>query len=406
MRAVLRLRLDLADGRTADARTALAMLEAQDAGIGRLQPVRVAECYVVLHELDQAMAWIDRALAGDPENWQALALAARVHLRKRRPERALDAAVASLSLVYHQPVIHFVMGRALVARGDTVRAESALLTAIAQMPGLVPAHNALARLYLRKLGRPADALHHRNIAAGLRFRQSKATPSQATPSSAAAPASPERVPAVTIPFVHRDGPGADPARDVVVVAGLPRSGTSMLMQLLHAGGVPVLTDGLRVADSDNPLGYFEYEPATRLATDASWLALARGKVVKLALPLVRYLPAGESYRLLIIERDLAEVIASQRKMLDRLDRSGASVGPEILAAEYVRQREQVRRWLERRPEVAVLPLNYAEILADPRRAAETIGAFLGRPFADASAAAAVDPSLRRQGATFDPVSNS
>ncbi len=172
----------------------------------------------------------------------------------------------------------------------------------------------------------------------------------------------------------------------------------MLMQLLHAGGVEPLTDGLRVADSDNPRGYYEFEPATRLARDKSWLPAARGKAVKLALPLVIHLPPGESYRLIVIERDPREVIASQRAMLERLGRShdGAALDDDRLAAEYRRQRDRLRLWLDRRPGVAVLPVRYESILADRQGTAEHIALFLGRDFDAEAAAQAVDPMLRRQ----------
>ena len=170
----------------------------------------------------------------------------------------------------------------------------------------------------------------------------------------------------------------------------------MLMQLLHNGGIPALTDGQRVADDDNPRGYFEYEPATNLSRDATWVPNAHGKVVKLALPLVQRLPAGELYRLLIIDRDLREVVASQRKMLERLGRGGANLSDEALMREYERQRDRVAAWLNRRPEIAVLPVRYEQVLADSLKVSGEIAGFLGRPFQIQAAAAAVDPSLRRQ----------
>jgi hypothetical protein len=143
-------------------------------------------------------------------------------------------------------------------------------------------------------------------------------------------------------------------------------------------------------------GCLEFEPATNLARDVSWLNLARGKVVKLALPLLPHLPGGEAYRILIIDRDPAEVIASQRAMLKRLGRAGASLDDASLAAEYRRQRERVLRWLSGRPEVAVLPLRYGSVLSDPSGAAFRVASFLGNLFDDGAAAAAIDPSLRRQ----------
>jgi hypothetical protein len=168
------------------------------------------------------------------------------------------------------------------------------------------------------------------------------------------------------------------------------------MQLLAAGGMEPLTDGLRVPDPDNPRGYLEFEPATNLARDVSWLPLARGKVVKLALPLLPHLPGGEAYRILIIERDAAEVIASQRAMLKRLGRAGASLDDVSLAAEYRRQRERILRWLGARPEVAVLPLGYGAVLSDPQGTAFRVASFLGGSFDGDAAAGAIDPALRRQ----------
>jgi predicted AlkP superfamily phosphohydrolase/phosphomutase len=388
LRAVLRLELDLADERFDEAREALGALEdmAGEAhpGVARF----LGQAYTQLRDDAQAEVWLVRALEHDPDDWHVLALLARLHLRARRFARALDAASASLALLYFQPVMHYVMGRSLLGLGDVEGAERSLRTAALQSPGLVPAHEALARLYERRLNRPADADRHRLIASDLRKRARR-------------PNAVERVAEVsaTLPFPERTGPPADPVRDVVVVAGLPRSGTSMLMQILHAGGVAPLTDGLRAADTDNLRGYFEFEPATRLAGDASWLPQARGRAVKLVLPLVVHLPRGEVYRIVLIERDVHEVIASQHAMLERLGRQaeGAALDDTALADAYRRQRERVRSWLEMRPEVAVLALRYETVLADPRGTAERIGTFLGHPNWNAvAAAAAIAPELRHQ----------
>jgi hypothetical protein len=172
----------------------------------------------------------------------------------------------------------------------------------------------------------------------------------------------------------------------------------MMMQVLRAGGVEPLTDGRRVADEDNPRGYFEFEPATRLARDASWLPEARGKVVKLALPLLVHLPPTEAYRIVLIERDPREVIASQGRMLDRLARrhEGAALDDAALAGEFRRQRERVRRWLDDSPRLAILPLRFDQVLADPRGTSARLARFLGRPFDVDAAASAVAPDLHRQ----------
>src|SRR5512134_4034770 len=102
---------------------------------------------------------------------------------------------------------------------------------------------------------------------------------------------------------------------ITVVTGLPRAGTSLVMQMLVAGGVPILVDGARPADADNPRGYLEFAPVKRLREDASWLPRARGRAVKVVVPLVCDLPPSERYRVLLVERDVREVLASQRTML-------------------------------------------------------------------------------------------
>src|SRR5947209_18564630 len=111
--------------------------------------------------------------------------------------------------------------------------------------------------------------------------------------------------------------------EIVIVSGLPRSGTSLMMQMLEAGGLEVVTDGIRAADTDNPRGYYEFERVKKIKTDAAWLPGARGKAVKMVSQLLYDLPAGEAYRILFMDRDLDEVLASQEKMLARLGRSAA-----------------------------------------------------------------------------------
>src|SRR5260221_40938 len=107
------------------------------------------------------------------------------------------------------------------------------------------------------------------------------------------------------------------ANSIVVVSGLPRSGTSLMMAMLQAGGVPVLSDGLRAPDADNPNGYFEFEPVKQLRTDHTWLASAQGKALKVVVPLLFHFPELFDCRVLFMERNLDEVIASQLAMLAR-----------------------------------------------------------------------------------------
>ena len=104
---------------------------------------------------------------------------------------------------------------------------------------------------------------------------------------------------------------------IVVVSGLPRSGTSLMMQMLQAGGMPLLIDDLRPADTDNPNGYWEYEPVKRLQQDNSWIPQAEGKAVKVVSALLQYLPPQHTYKIIFMQRPMQEVLASQTVMLER-----------------------------------------------------------------------------------------
>lgn len=185
-----------------------------------------------------------------------------------------------------------------------------------------------------------------------------------------------------------------PSDPVTIVSGLPRSGTSMLMQMVVAAGIPALTDGIRTADEDNPNGYFEFEPVKRTRHDPSWLNQARGKVVKMVHILLADLPPGYEFQVILMERDLEEVLASQFRMLSRTGRPG-HVPPETLQRLYAAQLETVRRGLDARPGTRWIEMNYNRILASPAEECARLAAFLGRPDAAARMAGVVDASLYR-----------
>src|SRR5215218_5083227 len=151
--------------------------------------------------------------------------------------------------------------------------------------------------------------------------------------------------------------------ELVVVSGLPRSGTSLMMQMLAAGGVPPLTDHIRVPDTDNPRGYFEFERVKQVKADAAWLPEARGRVVKMVSQLLYDLPPTERYRVVFMERDLDEVLESQEKMLARL---GRRPEPRAEMARAFRVHlDRLHRWLAAQPNFAVVRAGYADVVARP-----------------------------------------
>ena len=182
---------------------------------------------------------------------------------------------------------------------------------------------------------------------------------------------------------------------VTVVSGLPRSGTSLAMQMIHAGGIPALTDGQRTSDDSNPRGYFELERVKQLKQDKSWLDEAAGKVVKVIHLLLAELPDDRPYRVVFMQRDLREVVQSQATMLARSGRAGGQLAPERLIAVYEQQLKTVEQWLAARPNFSVLRVPYAQLVSDPAGVVPAVNAFLGGTLDEARMRAAVDPGLHR-----------
>lgn len=168
-----------------------------------------------------------------------------------------------------------------------------------------------------------------------------------------------------------------------------------MMQMLAAGGVPPLHDGLRAADRDNPRGYFEFAPARNLRADASWLPEAQGRALKLVAQLLPWLPATAGTKIIWMERDLDEVLASQSVMLDRLQAPGARLGPAELRRVFVRQIEQVEAALRER-KLPLLKITYHSCLTEAPKVARRLAKFLELELDEPAMVAAVDPNLYRQ----------
>lgn len=164
---------------------------------------------------------------------------------------------------------------------------------------------------------------------------------------------------------------------VTVVSGLPRSGTSLMMQMLEAGGMPVLVDGVREPDPDNPRGYYEFEPVKRTRYDSKWLECAKGRAVKVIYALLRDLPPGYQYRVILMHREPEEVLSSQAIMLRRMGTTGSIIPPDRLAAAFATDLSAVLEELRGRPEFQILHVEYRECLCDPGAVAARLSAFLG-----------------------------
>lgn len=184
---------------------------------------------------------------------------------------------------------------------------------------------------------------------------------------------------------------------ITVVSGLPRSGTSMMMKMLEAGGIPPVTDNLRTADEDNPKGYYEFERVKQLPKgDVAWLPDAQGKVVKVIAALLPHLPGPYRYRVVFMQREMSEVLASQRQMLIRRGEDPNKIPDDVIAKLFEKHLKQVNDWVAQQSNVERLDVNYNAMLKDPAPYITQINAFLGGQLNTHKMAEVVDPALHRQ----------
>jgi len=186
------------------------------------------------------------------------------------------------------------------------------------------------------------------------------------------------------------------AETITIVSGLPRSGTSMMMKMLKAGGMQLLTDESRAPDEDNPKGYYEFEKVKQLDHDQSWLDDAKGKAVKIISDLLRYLPRDYAYKVVFMERRMEEILDSQRQMLIRRGEPSDAVSDEAMASIFSKHLQLVKAWIREQPNLNVLYVSYNEIVERPIEQVRRIKQFLDGSLNTDRMVNVVDPSLHRQ----------
>jgi predicted AlkP superfamily phosphohydrolase/phosphomutase/Tfp pilus assembly protein PilF len=368
--------------------------------------LQIGDLYLRLGRSRAARQVYEKALAIDPDNAHAHLRLCRIALRRKKFSVAAQSALDALQRIYRYPLAHFLLGLALTGMKEFERAAEAFRAAISFNPNFPEAHVRLAALLDKQLGDAESAREHQRLARRMRKGMSRTRhqvfPCDSIPRpSVAQPV--ENAPMVSTP---PDNPltAAEPPPEIpplekslIVVTGLPRSGTSMLMQMLAAGGMSVVSDGLREADEDNPRGYLEFEPVKNLLTDSKWLLEGRGRAIKILAPLLAALPPGLACRVILSERDLDEVLDSQERMLVRRNQPLAAT-PErrwMLKDEYERTLGRVKAMLTQRPGTQLLIVEHGDAISDPHVTAEKVNKFLGGGLDVAKMAAAVDPTLHR-----------
>ena len=184
---------------------------------------------------------------------------------------------------------------------------------------------------------------------------------------------------------------------IIVVSGLPRSGTSLMMKMLEAAGLELLVDDVRQADEDNPKGYYELEAVKQMKTGATdWLAGASGKAVKIVVPLLRHLPESYTYKVLFMRRAMPEVLASQKKMLERRGKETDAVSDEMLAKIFEKQLVGTQKWMRASSNIEVLEVAFTDLLAGSSQAFSSIAELLEMDLDLTAMQRVVDPQLYRQ----------
>lgn len=362
-------------------------------------PLLIARTLFGLGRVREAEFEFERAARVDPTSGVPHQGLAQALLRQRRWEEAAGAALTAVGYQFNLPVAHFTLGRALCHLGLTDRAEEAFRTAVSLPAPVWEAHRWLASLLAAQPGREAEAAQHRERARELQARGAAAAEALRGPRPLPVQKEvAEAAPAGSATETLTDE--ALPPTEFVLVSGLPRSGTSLVMQMLVAAGCPILTDEARVADADNPAGYLEWEGAKQLGSRPELINAARGKVVKIVSPLLPLLPQRHRYRIVFLRRPLRQVAFSQARMIAR--RKGAAEPGQAELDAMERRLEKHLRWtteqLARLPNVDWLEVDYPQLVAAPADWARRIAEFCQLEASDETVArmcAAVRSELHR-----------
>ena len=372
---------------------ALALLEevrGRDPTFGGLRE-QLSRTLLKLRRWDEAESTARDVLALDPGYAPAWAIVARCQLHRGEDEACIENSLEAIDLEFNSPRAHLNLGLALARQEKWKDAALALRNTIKLAPAYIPSYRFLAQV-LNKMGLADESRTCMAQAKTMRQRANDDAVARHTRVHAAAG---ERA-AARAARAPKPAPRPIEPLDLLLVSGLPRSGTSLMMQILQAGGIPVLTDGQRAADEDNPEGYWEWEKIKTLPKDPGILKQAEGKAVKVISALLPALPRAHRYKLIFMTRPADQVVASQFAMLERQGQS-----PQHEAAHLAKIQEEhsakLRKAFQTIDRLAWIEVSYPDLVADPAATIAKVADFLGDRFHNTSrVTAVVRPKLHRQ----------
>ena len=316
---------------------------------------KIAKCYMKFGKRDKAQEALDKGKSVDYENAQIHFLQGLLSFHNEDLAVAIESFLTSIGLEYNNFRAHRFLGACLYKSGQYEEAAAALEVTLKMHPENNISRSTLIDIYKIYLDDVVKASEHRQA-------------------------------------MHHYVNG-----EVVVVSGLPRSGTSMMMQMLESAGLDLYTDKVRIADQNNINGYYEHENVMTLIHNKKWVKECDGKVVKVISNLLVELPLNSKYKVIMMERDLDEILASQRRMIKKLGKNVANdLYPLKLMEKLAYSQFEAKTWSQRQPTVELLLVNYKDVINDPFGQALRVSEFLNGAVVPERMIGSIDPSLYRE----------
>lgn len=337
----------------------------------------LGDCYLSLDRWKDAVKVYSICLTIDAHDASAYKALASAFLNLKEFEKAIEAALTATELFYQFPSAHYILGQALAGLGEFEMAARSFEVVLKMRPAYSAASIALENLYQNNEINRDKLFDNVHVEKGdAKQVQSKASKSLDKSSDAKS-------------FKGRK------LGQMVVVSGLPRSGTSLMMQMLAAGGMEIYQDNQRKPDENNPKGFFEHDNIKALMKGNQWQREAKGKALKVVSPLVRFLSPAYSYKVIVMKRDIIEIVNSQHKMLVRAGKSDADSYPIRMEETLKKQYNGAINWMKNQPNFEVMEIDFTEAVNNPKKTSEQVADFLKQDLDRGKMAASSDKSLYR-----------
>ena len=315
--------------------------------------IKIGQSYIRLRQYKNAENAFIKAIEIDGDSHQAHHGLGISLLRQQRYEEAIEELLIAIGLIFFFPVAHYHLGEALMELSEYERAVEALKVSLNMVPNFTYARKLLIKIYDQHIFQHDKAEEQRQLIK----EKSK--------------------------------------ESIVIVSGLPRSGTSLVMQMLEKGGMEIYTDNKRKPDENNPKGYYEHENVKNIIYNKTWIKDIGNKAVKIISHLLFHLPATYSYKIIFVQRDMDEIIFSQHKMLVSMGKARKGDYPGHLEISFRKNIYQIKEWFKDNPNIETLFLNYKDIINSPLHKANRICDFISLDLDVKKMVSTVDKKLYR-----------